>query len=136
MGTHIDSSVNQNAMARIYLAHPLELNSYSAAHKFMLDALLSVQENLPEPAREAISLSRHFAEKEVDPQAEEHMRMKLWKSISGREMEDSQEVLGIRATICILFLGSDEPPSPADVLEFFLDVFNAAKFPQYCPLLN
>lgn len=122
-----DSSPDTSLLATASMTQEQKLDSYTAAHKFMLKALLAVQEHLPTPARMAVQMEQMFVEHGVDPVSEEEMRASLWKAIADRKMDHSPEVLGIRATICILFLGSSEPPSASDALEFFIETFNDAK---------
>lgn len=80
------------------------------AQKFMIDALYRVTAELPPQARDAAAVANRFATgvaSEVDLEKE---RVRLWNSISGRDMSEDVDVLRTRTAIHVLY-----PPESLDM---------------------
>ena len=103
-------------------------STYASARRFMLAALLQVEEYLPAQARYALRRAVAFQGSETDSEEETKVREGLWESITGRIHDRTPEVLCIRATICALYAFEVDPPDPNDTIEFFVNTFHAAGF--------
>ncbi|GGP22035.1 hypothetical protein [Silvimonas iriomotensis] len=101
--------------AVVDLDDPLEARS---AHKFMIDALFRVQQELPLPVQKAATVAHQFLAGILEERTLVAERVKLWKFIAGRDMSRESEVLRTRAAICVM-----SPPENSDMHEriaFFL----------------
>ena len=102
---------------------------YAVAQQSMLRALLHVRHLLPPIAQTAVHQAHEWAGSGIDGDAEEALRVALWDSIRGRDMNQEPEVLKIRAAICVLYAAAAEVPDGSDTLEYFENTFLAAGFP-------
>ncbi|WP_426107858.1 hypothetical protein [Massilia sp. TSP1-1-2] len=80
------------------------------AQKFMIDALYRATDSLPLPAREAAAIANRYSTGVIGLREVEAERVKLWELIAGRDCSDDDDVLRIRATICVLY-----PPNPSEM---------------------
>jgi len=89
------------------------------AQKFMIDALYRVTADLPQQARDAAAVANRFSTGVASETELESERVRLWNSISGRDMSSDTDVLRTRTAIHVLY-----PPESLDMhdnLASFLD---------------
>ena len=82
------------------------------ARKLMIDALYRVTNDLPLTARNAAAVANKFSTGELSVVDLENERVRLWDSISGRDLTDETDVLRTRAALIVLY-----PPDPAETLD-------------------
>lgn len=88
------------------------------AQKFMIDALYRVTADLPPQARDAAALANRFSTGMATVAELEKERVRLWTSISGRDLSQDVDVQRTRAAIHVLY-----PPESLemhDALDSFL----------------
>lgn len=93
--------------------------TYSEALQIILDVLNEAIDDLPEIAKGALLHANKWLTEGVDAKEELRTRVGLWESITGREMDQSPEVLKTRLVICALYSGEAVPPDAMDTLEYF-----------------
>ena len=91
----------------------------------MIASLLAVSDHLPAHLESAV----RFADKSDDPKDNESIRISLWESISGRDMEQTKEVLLTRLVICVLYPSARQAETQ-DVLEFFVHTYRKTELPE------
>jgi hypothetical protein len=73
------------------------------AQKFMIDALYRVTADLPPQARDAAAVANRFSTGRATVVELENERVRLWKSISGRDMAQDADVQRTRAALHVLY---------------------------------
>lgn len=73
------------------------------AQKFMIDALYRVTADLPPHARDAAAVANRFSTGRATVVELENERVRLWKSISGRDMAQDADVQRTRAALHVLY---------------------------------
>ncbi len=109
------------------LARTVDLNDPSEmalAHKFMIEALYRVNEQLPSVAQEAAAVANSFSTGVANDRDLERERVRLWTSIAGRDMSDESDVLRIRTALCVLY--APDPAQTKDTVECFLEFWHRA----------
>lgn len=72
------------------------------AQKFMIDALYRVTADLPPQARDAAAVANRFSTGRATVAELETERVRLWESISGRDMAQDADVQRTRAALHVL----------------------------------
>lgn len=97
----------------------------------MLRALIPVQDLLPPAARAAAVWAGQWASGKPDAHAEETMRIALWESIRGHDLEQTADVLRTRLVICTLYASVTTAPDCHDTLDYFSEAYFASGLPMH-----